>query len=292
MRFTPSNIIPSDFEHFDMYDLGGMGEGEFPFNTAPCREFVSVNPVENHDGLGKCDVCGSIHRYGEVWRHVPTDLRICVGHICAHKYGLFASNPDYDRKHAAWIKKVERIKQRRKVRAEMKTFLTSNPELGRNLKADHYIVRDLRSKFIRWGNLSPKQVELAAKIAGEETKRAEVEAAKNYVAVPVTDKRVQVEGKVLGIKFVDGFAYNTEIIKMIVEVETDDGVYKLYGTMPGALVDAILEMRDENAAEYEGLRQIVNRVHPKVRFTCRIERSSDDEFFGFYKRPTKSEVVS
>ena len=295
MRFSPSTIIPSDFSHYDMYDLGGMGEGEFPFNTGPCQKYMDegAGPVENHDGLGKCDVCGSHHRYGEVWVHNPSDLRLCVGHVCAAKYGLFASNPEYKNKHAAHIRKVEQIKKRRRVRAEMKEFLQDHRDLGSYLRADHHIVRDLRAKLICWGSISDKQIALARKISKEIAQRAAVEAEKNYVAVPETDKRIEITGRVLGVKFVEGFGYNScDITKMIVEVEADGGVYKLYGTMPRVIEDQIVELRDEDAEDWESLKDIIARVKPRVSFVAKVERSDKDEHFGFFKRPTKAEVIA
>lgn len=291
MKFTKSDIIPSEFTDLEFYDLGGNQPGDLPFNITAASKAIEVKPADNFRDLGTCCICGTHFRYGEVWVHEPSDTRITVGHVCARRYGLMASNPEYDRLHAQHIRKIERKKERMRVRSEIRTTLTEHPELGRHLKADHYIVRDLRAKLIRWGNLSEKQIALAGKIARELDERAEAEAEKNYVAVPETDKRIPVEGVVLGIKWVDGYTYDQMIPKMIVEVETDGGAYKLYGTMPEVLQDEIMKLADATARE-DGLRGAVRQVKPRVRFTCRVERSTRDEHFGFFKRPTKAEVVA
>lgn len=295
MRFTKSSIVPSEFEPLAWYDLGGNQLGDIPFNLGAATRDIDggAGPVENFTDLGTCCICGTHFRYGEVWRHEPSDLRITVGHVCARRYGLMASDPEYDRLHAAHIKKIERRKERMRIAGEIKEFMRDRRELFGYLKADHYIVRDLRLKLKRWGSLTEKQIALAKKIATEQAERQAVEDAKTYVPVPESDKRLTVEGTVLGIKWVEGFGYNaSDIPKMIVECDGEGGVFKLYGTMPDSISDEIMKHRDEGAAKCEGLRDIINRLHPRVRFTARLERSRDDDHFGFFKRPTKGEVLS
>lgn len=291
MRFTKSDIIPSEFTDLEFYDLGGNMPGDRPFNITAATKAIEVKPADNFRNLGTCCICGTHFRYGEVWVHEPSDTRICVGHVCASRYGLMASNPEYDRMHARHIRQVERSKARMKVRSEIKTFMADKHDLFTHLKADHYLLRDLRAKLIRWGNLSEKQVALAAKIAGELEQRAAVEAEKNYVPVPETDKRIQVEGTLLGIKWVMGFDGH-EVAKMIVEVQADGGVYKLFGTCPESIQLVLIDMREQVGGGDAGIREVANQLHPRVRFTCRIERSFRDEHFGFFKRPTKAEVIS
>jgi hypothetical protein len=85
--------------------------------------------------------------------------------------------------------------------------------------------------------------------------------------VPVVDKRVQVEGVVLSFRWVDN-AYGSTL-KMLVGC---DG-YKLWGTVPRDLVETV-------------------EAGDRVRFVARLERSTDNDDFGFYSRPGNAEVVS
>jgi len=293
MRFKPSTIIPSDFEYLDSYDMGGNDIGDIPFNISECGRLMDVSPVENFTDLGKCCVCGTVHRYGEVWTHMPTDLRICIGHICANKYGLYAADAEYAALRGAHIRKIERIKERRRVRSEMRAHLTLNPGLAQALRGSHHILKDLRAKMIRWGNLSEKQVALALKLEQQVIEDALADGPDKNV--PVIDGRTTVTAEIVGIKWVPGFGYSAvEVCKMVCKVRAEDGTYTLYGTMPEALQSAIMELRDVNTTdgEYEDLKAIIRRIKPTVRFDCRIKVSENDPSFGIINRPTKAEVLA
>lgn len=87
--------------------------------------------------------------------------------------------------------------------------------------------------------------------------------------VPDTDKRIRVTGTVLSTKSVEGY-YGMQW-KMLVRVPVDGGAFKLWGTIPSA---------------------IDPEVGDTVTFMARVERSRDDESFGFFSRPTKAEVTA
>lgn len=104
-----------------------------------------------------------------------------------------------------------------------------------------------------------KMAELAARRAAEEARKAEA------LPVPVTDRRIRVEGVVASIKEV----YTDFGVTWKMRVVTTDG-WAVWGSVPG---------------------NIGVEVGDRVAFDARVERSRDDELFGFFSRPTKAVVL-
>jgi hypothetical protein len=99
------------------------------------------------------------------------------------------------------------------------------------------------------------------RMAEREAQAAQEEAE----ARPVPTGRIVVEGEVLTTKWQDSSFGGT--LKMLVKGEG----WKVWGSVPSGLRG--LEKGD------------------KVRFTATVEASEDDPSFGFFKRPTKAEVL-
>lgn len=102
--------------------------------------------------------------------------------------------------------------------------------------------------------------------AGEAAKRREEEEARRAQAAPVPIGKVEVEGVVGTIRSIDsqyGRVWKMRVIS--------DAGWAVWGTLPSAICEA--------------------EVGDRVRFTATVERSTDDQLFGFYKRPTNSEIV-
>lgn len=131
---------------------------------------------------------------------------------------------------------------------------------------------DIWCKVERYGDVSTKQVEfvesLLTRLTAAEERLAEREAqAANLQAegVEVPTGRIVVEGEVVSTKWVDSGYGSTQ--KMLVKNEAG---WKVWGSVPSSIeVD-------------KGTR---------VRFTATVERSNDDSLFGFFKRPSKAEVL-
>ena len=83
--------------------------------------------------------------------------------------------------------------------------------------------------------------------------------------VPETDERIVIEGTVKSI----AEKANDFGIRWVFTVEDDRG-FRVWGTIP---------------------KSIDPSIGDRVRFTAKVERSSDDETFGFIKRPTKPEIL-
>lgn len=95
--------------------------------------------------------------------------------------------------------------------------------------------------------------------------RASSEAVKPPKA-PVPAGRVEVTGTVIATRTEYG-AYGTQF-KALIE---DDRGFRLWGNLPSTINDA--------------------QKGERVTFVAALSASSDDEFFGFWKRPTKAEFI-
>lgn len=147
----------------------------------------------------------------------------------------------------------------------MRRVLEAHPGLSKALRVDHYITRDIRSRFISNGFLSDKQIALLFRLEQQERER-EVEPP----AVEVPAGRHTVRGTVLGLKTVESRFGLT--LKMLLRVMAPGGAYKVWGTVPdsiqggSSLRGAVVEMSAEMIPKEVG--------------------------FGFFKRPTRASVVS
>ena len=83
----------------------------------------------------------------------------------------------------------------------------------------------------------------------------------NAEPVPVTDERMQITGKILATKYVENDWGGS--MKSLVQ---DDRGFKVWGTSQAEKGD-------------------------RVSFMARVEVSEDDPKFGFYKRPTKVQIL-
>lgn len=104
----------------------------------------------------------------------------------------------------------------------------------------------------------------APKVAAAAAAKAAQEAERD-AADPCPTGRVVITGEVLSTKLQESYYGSTW--KMLVK---DDRGFKVWGSIPSSL-DASRGCR--------------------VTFTAAIEPSNDDDKFGFYKRPTKAEIL-
>lgn len=291
-----SKIVPADYRYLFSFSYPGMGGSagwniEMKAATKRGDEFFSIaiwgdlhgypvitghekvkNPLgklnyfEKENKAGGCDVCGTHYIHGDVWQHVPTGECIELGHQCAEKYGLLADRNEW--------KKEQRISKDRRARAierslrwaGLTSWVRENHGVLDLLKIDHSITKDMRSKLIRtgarWG-LSENQIGLLRKLEEDSKKPPE-----QHVPVPVDGERITVEGLVVSYKESDGPFGG---FKMTVKVETETGSWLVFGTAPDALKGPL-----------KGCR---------VKFSATVKKGNRDEFFGFFSRPTKAELL-
>jgi len=271
----PSVLVPSDYNYIDSYSIptnkivasffGPLGVYTDPFWEQLKKWWRDEAPRAFPDGwLGTCDVCGTHFIHGDIWKHMPSGLYITIGCVCAVKYSLMANRGAWEGRKATWICKQEQMLKRRGVWATLRATLLANPELGKLLRVDHHITRDIRARFMKWGTISQTQIALLQKLA-----------------VPVVEKpkgvaptgRCLVVGTIVGTKWQESSFGET--LKMIIEVVGEDGTaWKAWGTVPPSVQGDRDAMRGK-------------RIEIKATFTP----APDDSSFAFFKRPIVKELV-
>lgn len=267
----------------------------------------------NYVNRGRCDHCGAGPlRYAVVFRHDPTQRLVFVGERCASKLAL-GSRSEYERKQLL----AQAIRERQ--RAEWTAQAPVNAEIAAFLRAvsttDYITFSDdsddatitgrpfreafpavsggttaflssLDSKLHRYGNLSDKQVAAVAKIKARNdewlAQRAAKTAAMEDVAPLIEGKR-SIEGEIVSTKIVSNDYGST--LKMLVKL--DDGT-KVFGSVPVSI-----EELTYSSIAADGMTVIdgLDLVGQRVAFNATVERSRDDQHFGFFKRPTKARVL-
>lgn len=211
---------------------------------------------------GTCDHCGAWFLYGCAYKNVDSGEVAIVGHICAANY-LGLTGHEYRDKRLR--EAVKRVRSRAKADAR---YVLLAPNRRESLEFDHYISRDLKRNFRKWGALSLKQWALAKKLPADAARREAAKAAEP-VAKPLPDElldgRATFSGVVLGTKYEENM-YGTTLKMLFL----DDRGFKLWGTVPAAL--------DGGKGD-------------RVKFDAAAEASNDDPCFGFFKRPTKAETL-
>lgn len=180
-----------------------------------------------------------------------------------------------------WVQAREAKRQQRAAKAQAKR----QAQYDANLEAHEglaeavaiYRERELHDGFVSdvlykaWSyELSEAQANAVVAAIGRLVERAERDEAKasEAAANPLPEGRYEIEGTIVSTKW-QSSQYG-ETLKMLVVL--DNELHKVWGTVPSALWDDA----DKGA---------------RVRFTATVERSEDDPAFGFYKRPTKAEVL-
>ncbi len=159
-------MIPHPFEM--------SGNGPAPY------EFGGVTVKDNN-----CDYCGTRIKYN--FHFTATDGKaFVVGSDCVLKA---KDTPEF-LIAKKWKKDHERAlrEARKKAKAEklQAACHAEYPDLDELLEVDHYITRDIRSRFNQYGSVSPKQVDLLRKLKGEAEAKvaAKAHVAKYAIKVP------------------------------------------------------------------------------------------------------------
>lgn len=283
----PSVLDPAEYEQvgsFDAHHEDGYEE------IAPGFEHHEYSG--DHAYTGRCGHCGQAIRYGVIFHHEPSDTLIAVGLTCAGTLGLKSLSEKEIKAKAEYhriLKAIERFKQERPENAEVAAYFEAREqaqaayhealgewnEQGGIGSAPRPTVRhndflsDVARKLRRYGSLSEAQVNAVLKIKARNAEfdaKREAEAAKLAEVAPLAEGRYEITGEVVSTKWVDNDFGGT--LKMLVKMEDGN---KVYGSVPSAIN---VERGD------------------KVTFTAKVERSDNDEHFGFFSRPTRAEVIS
>lgn len=286
----PSNIIPANYQIVLSYALGQwhygtncehdravrdekgavVSPGEHGQDGKCCLKALRESGVQfsEHGGAGNCSICGARYLYGDVWVHTPTGEHIHIGHTCADKYEMMADRSAFELELGR-LKKAKAIQIQREQNAEARAeFLSAHPGLEEALKTEHHIVQDIAAKFITYRSLSDKQIALVMKLAQEAKNPPEKEEEEKQIPAPITGERQTFVGTVVHTKLQEGY-YGSQY-KMIVKVQGEGGVWKVWTTIPAKLLDSVPNSKSLRGAE--------------VEITARLQ-AGDDPHFCFAKRP-------
>ena len=235
----PSVMIPADyalvatFAHA-RYDMYGecVDDG---FGLDEVEAFMNTHEGETFGNTLRCGSCGARFLSGALWVHEPTGEALFTGRDCADSMALVAdwSEAELSAKRAADRRKL--AVQRMVKAKQVADFLAANEGLEDALGTaylggkPHHILTDLSGRLQQWGSLSPAQVALAFKIAGEVEVRNR--QPQEVLVTPPTG-RVSFRGKVVSIKQHEHMYGVT--LKATIRVETVAGVWYCWVTQPGS----------------------------------------------------------
>lgn len=307
----PSALNPNDYE-FVAYDYYGPNNDDM--NLSGERETFHAHMTRTggkfstHDHRGTCHVCGAGALSVAKFWHEPTNTYIVTGEDCAAKMEMgdpaafrrFRDKVAGERAAFAGKNKAKGIleglelskawelyetdianrKEFAKVYKEWKDAegdedtAPKYPELSR----DEDVVFSIVARIVKYGNAPSEKaiaflkllldrIERAPEIAAEKAAAKALEMA-NAKPVPVIEGRVLVKGEVLTVKTTEGlYGFETKML-----IKSPDG-FKLWGSVPSAIIDTV-------------------EKGSVVEFNAVIEPSKDDEYFGFFRRPSKAKVIN
>lgn len=221
-------------------------------------------------GAHQCSHCGKHLNYYAVVKHMPSRTLIHVGEECLdNRFERASSDFHRLRAQAALSRQMQRIKRAREewqaAHPDEYDFLEQAYEHGHN-----EFHSSLWRRLLRDGVLTDRQLEALQESmqreAGREAARAEEQ---QMPAAPVIEGRIEMEGRVLGVKSQESRWGST--LKMLVR---DDRGFKVWSTVPDGLLDGDGPLRGA-----------------RIRFTATVTPSAEDETFGFCKRPTRASRV-
>jgi hypothetical protein len=279
----PSLLDPAEYS-FEACFYQGDSDAMYDAYREDMKEYdAAVSTHASFDGnftaKSTCDHCGANFNHGVLFLHIPTETLIHVGHICASDtIGLpskaAASKKKAEKAQRAEAERIRRHKERAEWQAEntdVVDFLAAKAN-DSNL---HPFLRDMVSSLHTWGSLFPRQADAVRKFIANENKPRPERPAEVEPTTPLIEGRRVITGLVVSAKIKES-DFGTQY-KWLVR-ETDGN--KVWGSIPEAAWSA------------EGINSDIENFKGKtVTFTAAVERSRDDEHFGFYKRPTKIEVA-
>lgn len=226
-----------------------------------------------HGGWSSCDHCGAHYHHGVLLKHIPTGHYITIGWQCAEeRFSL--DNITFQRKRIETMLKA--IRKRRSALAKARINARDNKDVLAKLrpwKQDEFL-GSLRRQIFQRGTLTELQMEAIDQAIEKKAKWArerEERDARMPEPAPVIEGRIEIEGEVLSAKLQEGY-YGDEYKWLVV----DDRGFKVWGTIPSAIFDENVTL-----ADLRGRR---------VSFTAAVEKSKNDDCFGFYKRPTRASL--
>jgi len=304
-RHSPANIRPEDYSYVGTFyqgpyskfllDLSGLASWDAFANTALMKQVHDEGGYAgNWVNRASCDCCGANFLYGQVWMHKDSNELVAVGTTCGES--TFGEDARASLELKNMKSRIAAGKEAKARREAVEKFLSENEgleailDLG-DLNSNEYeprTIADMKKKLNRYGSLSEKQIAFAKKLAeaietGETKAKKDEEREARYAesiaerakrlesATPWEAGRTEIEGKIVSVREADPYAqYGSD--KMLLEL--DDG-RRCWGSIPSFVLQS---------ADYEKLEDLKGL---RVAFRARITLAAEDQYFAFYRRPTK-----
>lgn len=296
---SPANFNPENYEYVGAYD--NSPDPEFHRSVGPnyLKTLLAQSETARYGDGFQCDHCGAHIRYVGVFKHIPTGDHIAVGQVCTdNRFPL--SKVDFDRLR----KQAQLDREQCRLRVAWDLFKTEHSFVaGADAEStvlswndfdasENGFVQDVLRRGRQYGSISDRQLEAIYNAVIRDRERADreaAEAANPTPTVPVpTGKGIIITGKVVSAKLKDtDFG---SVWKMLVVVDTPEGQYKVWGSCPAGLRDDLIDYGPRLANGGFGPPRVTPDL--TVTFTANVDRSSDDEAFGFFSRPRKASVVA
>jgi hypothetical protein len=285
-KHRPSEINPDDYDYVAMEHVKIEMLGDCALALAHREMFRkhqerTGGTWSSHEHGGNCMVCGNVNAvYTVIFYHEADNTYLRLGTNCAHKMDM--GDPVLFKTFRTACKEALKNK---KGEAKAESLMIElglveawnlyaaepNPDIDPGIQTAYYAIRNIVGSVVKYGDFaSDKQHkylenQVARWLDWPRIKAEREEERKN--AEPCPTGRIVIEGVVL--KTEEKF-YDFGASRMVMTVKDTRG-FVVWGTMPSS-IDC---MRGDT-----------------VRFTGTLEPSDRDEFFGFYKRPSKAEIIS
>jgi hypothetical protein len=280
---SPKNLIPENYEF--------VGVRLFNDEVPDDREFIMEHmkrtggKFSTHDHGGFCDVCGNpnVLNYA-VFYHKPTNTYIKTGLECADTISTFASAALNDAIQEVNRKKYLKTRQKK---AEARRNLIKEEFLkslegtvlepyaslldtppSTNESYEQATLRNILVNGTRYGSLTERQWAYAERLVKS------IEASGSPVQEPktplteVVEGKYEITGKIISIKYKNIEETPYPGYRRVVE---DAEGRKYYGSAPAALLESV-----------ETVESLIGR---EVVLSASVNRSFNNPYFGFFKRP-------
>lgn len=276
---APAQMVPENYVALFFGDNGEKPDedrevDEFTWNEQhkpPAALLARFMPELASRGLHQCHHCGAHIRYYAILEHVPSHDTIVVGETCLERFGMTSNEFAEMRKNSADLRAQHRIK------TAVKEFVDANPDLAwmanketPEIYLGNTFLCDVAHKLRLYGYLSDRQITAVRSSMAKSAERQQLKEQEPALTSPVPFGLQMIEGIVVSLKWTPGYAYHSpDILKMLV---VDDRGFKIWGSVPRGIINEI----------ERGMR---------ITFEATLQRSDDDETFGFFKRPKKTMLL-
>jgi len=275
---TLKSASPFDIKIIAVSEIYGFDEEaglDVRINILDQKEWDASNIDEKDLHANKCGCCGQRIKYSAIAKHIPTSKVVAIGRICAKKidslkrYGSLIEG--------ASVALSERILCEHREQEFRKLHPEAIEALDWAKTGLNRVASDLLEKLRRYGSLSDKQVSFLIGIHQRDV------ANRASATATAPTGRASVEGTILSVKEgeVQG-KYKTFRFKILVDI---GGGVRVWGSAKG----------EWNYHAILGRTPTGDAVEPqkgqRVKFTATFEPSEKDPLFGFFKRPSKWEIV-